>query len=104
GLWIAKDIGIAIFGVQAAAAAALEVPLALRARRNGQAVDYRYFWILIGAFLLSLLFWILDITGLVCDPDNHWLQGHALWHITNSTCLYWMYRYGSQFDWAASRR
>lgn len=101
-LWIHKDVGIAIFGVQLAMATAIEGVLYLRHPTGLARPRYRDFWGLIGVFLLSLTFWMLDLTGLVCDPDNHWLQGHALWHVTNSTCLIWMVRFASQFEWARS--
>lgn len=101
-LWIHKDIGIAIFGIELAAATLIEAVLYRRHPRHQPRQSYRYFWILIAVFLLSLAIWAMDLAGIACNPDNHIFQGHALWHIANSTCLYWMYRYAMQFDWAKS--
>jgi len=103
-LWIHKDIGIAIFGVALALATAIEAVLYMRRPPTQPRPSYRDFWLLIAFFLASLLIWALDLTGLVCDPHNHWLQGHAAWHVLNSTCLLWMYRFARQFTWAASAR
>ncbi len=30
----------------------------------------------------------LDLSHTWCDPSNHWLQGHALWHLLTACCLY----------------
>ncbi len=97
-LWWAREPGITIFSIQIVGALALEAWIASRQRDNP--TEYRYFFVLIGFFALSLGFWLLDLHRIVCIPDNHLLQGHALWHITNSTCFYWMYRYAAQFDWS----
>ncbi len=101
-LWVHKDIGIAIFAVQLVLATGVEVVLFRRHPKGQPRHQYRDFWTLIVVFLVALLIWVLDLTGVVCDPDNHFLQGHAFWHIINSTCLYWMYRYGRQFEWSKS--
>lgn len=101
-LWIHKDIGIAIFAVELIAATTIEAVLYRRHPHDQPHQSYRYFWILGVVFWASLAIWVMDLSGIVCDPNNHFLQGHALWHIANSTCLYWMYRYAMQFDWAKS--
>jgi len=28
-----------------------------------------------------------------CDPSNHWIQGHALWHLLTAASLYAMFRF-----------
>ena len=104
GLWVGKNTGIAIFGTQVVLATLSEIVLYRRAKSEQVAVDYTHFWTTVGAFVLSLAFWVLDLSGLVCDPHDHLWQGHAAWHIINSTCLYFLFCYARQFDWSRYER
>jgi hypothetical protein len=47
-------------------------------------------WFLAGAALLVLAqsASLADLTRLLCDPDNHFIQGHALWHVLSAAALY----------------
>jgi hypothetical protein len=36
---------------------------------------------------------LADVTRTWCDPTNHWLQGHALWHLLSAGALYALYRF-----------
>lgn len=96
GFWL--HLGVYIFGGQVAAAAALEGVLTLRARRRRRAIDFRHFWSSLAIFLSSWLVWILDIRGIACDPDNHWLQGHSLWHVGCALSVVTVYLYFRQFE------
>eukprot|EP00462_Mataza_sp_D1_P020858 CAMPEP_0175143274 /NCGR_PEP_ID=MMETSP0087-20121206/13330_1 /TAXON_ID=136419 /ORGANISM="Unknown Unknown, Strain D1" /LENGTH=268 /DNA_ID=CAMNT_0016427303 /DNA_START=63 /DNA_END=868 /DNA_ORIENTATION=+ len=41
----------------------------------------------------------LDVTNRWCDPDNHVIQGHALWHVLTAWALLCLYKfYASNFD------
>lgn len=51
----------------------------------------------IGVFLLAFLIWTGDIRGWWCDPDNHILQGHAIWHILNAIAIWFLYLFYKQF-------
>ena len=35
----------------------------------------------------------LDVTRVWCDPENHWLQGHAAWHLLSAASLVALYRF-----------
>lgn len=35
----------------------------------------------LGFFILGAVFSYLDISRTVCHPENHFIQGHALWHL-----------------------
>ncbi len=35
----------------------------------------------------------LDVTRLACDPENHWLQGHAAWHLLTALALFAFFRF-----------
>ncbi len=54
-------------------------------------VVYKNF--LIGLALLSIgfIFWILDYSRIWCNPNNHWIQGHAVWHTLTALCIYFVF-------------
>ena len=43
-----------------------------------------------------------DLTGIWCDPKNHYVQGHAVWHVLNAVSFFFVYKYFSQFDLEAT--
>jgi len=86
--------GIATFAVQLAVALTLE--LLLHIRRDE--VSYRHFIHMVGFFVLSFIFWGLDISKTVCDPHNHIINGHAIWHLLNAGAIYFIFRFYSQFS------
>jgi len=87
------EVGVVLFAVQAIIAGHLEVRM-FRVYRED--LDYRpLVWLLV-AFAVAWSVWWLDVLKIVCDPDNHFLQGHALWHLFNSTCCYFLYRFYAQ--------
>lgn len=92
--------GIPMFAAQVTAAGLIEIDL-LRRRRRGISADpkpdYRYLTLLCAFFIAAFTAWSLDVTGVVCDPDNHVFTGHAFWHVSNSFCLLFFYRYQQQF-------
>ncbi|HEY1086366.1 MAG TPA: hypothetical protein VGE37_01685, partial [Archangium sp.] len=78
--------GIAVFSVQVAAWLALELSDRKPAPRT-------WLWWMIGCFVAGFAFWIADKTRFVCDPDNHLINGHAVWHVATSICLALFYEY-----------
>ncbi len=81
--------GIPVFTAQVVAWLGLEVS------SQRPAASRRWFAWLIGCFLVGFGFWLADKTRLVCDPDNHLLNGHALWHLATSACLALFFEYES---------
>ncbi len=69
----------------------------IRQRASGEASarssNGGYFWLalllLAGAAAASLA----DVTRTWCDPQNHWLQGHSIWHLLSAAALYALYRF-----------
>ena len=35
----------------------------------------------------------LDLSRVWCDPENHWLQGHAVWHVLSAVSLLALFRF-----------
>jgi len=63
-------------------------------RRNGPAAaDYRVFAVALALLAAGAAFSLADLTRVFCDPSNHWIQGHALWHLLTAASLYAMFRF-----------
>ena len=81
--------GIVVFGVQIFTVVGLEV--ALRHANPPGAVT----WLLrsVGAVSLGFVIWLTDLHGPLCDPDNHLVTGHAVWHVLTALSLAFFYRF-----------
>lgn len=66
--------------------------------RRETGTDYAFFVRGLATFAAAFAAWILDVREIVCDPRNHFLQGHALWHVLNSLCYWFLYRFYLQFE------
>ena len=64
-------------------------------RRRAAPGPTDYFPFVIGLALLATAaaFSLADVTRAFCDPTNHWLQGHAIWHLLTAASLYAMFRF-----------
>ncbi len=67
--------------------------------RDGKYIRYRYYLAVWVVFAVATLVWWLDVNGYACDPKNHILTGHAIWHILVASTFYFYYRYYVQFEW-----
>jgi hypothetical protein len=47
----------------------------------------------VSSLALAQTFSTLDLTRVWCDPDNHVLQGHALWHLLSAVAIAFVYRF-----------
>jgi hypothetical protein len=46
---------------------------------------------------IGVTFSVSDVTRRFCDPTNHWVQGHALWHVFSSLSLLFSIFFYRQF-------
>jgi len=53
----------------------------------------RLFFAALGLLALGLAASVADLTRTWCDPTNHWIQGHALWHVLSAAALYLLFLY-----------
>lgn len=81
-----RPIGIPLFAVQLTAGLGWQLRLWWHSSGTLRAM-HRPFLIGVGLFLISFAIWITDITGLVCNPHNHLVTGHAIWHVLNAVCV-----------------
>jgi hypothetical protein len=66
--------------------------------RQGEKASYKFFIKAICVFFLAFLIWVGDIQGWWCDPSNHILQGHAIWHILNACVIWLLYCFYKTFE------
>jgi hypothetical protein len=62
-------------------------------RREGGRAPYRHY---LGALALptaAAVCSLLDVTRVWCDPTNHWIQGHAAWHLLSAASLVMLFRF-----------
>jgi hypothetical protein len=79
--------GIAVFSIQVLAWLAIDLP----AKRSDE--SRRWLQWMLGCFAAGFAFWIADKTRFVCDPNNHVINGHAIWHLATSACLVLFFEY-----------
>jgi hypothetical protein len=75
--------GIAMFGAQSLAVLWMEVRLHPRT----PAGVGRWLLAAIAVLGVGLAIWVLDFRGALCDPDNHLVTGHAVWHVLTALSL-----------------
>jgi hypothetical protein len=90
--------GIALFAGHIVVFVVLEVRLAFRDR----ATDHRYLIAAVATFAVSYGLWWLDKQGIVCDPSNHVLGLHGVWHFLGALSFPMWFRYFAQFAPASS--
>ena len=93
-----RTIGIVVFGIQVALIYVSNIFWKARKAK----VVHRHAFGLGATFAVALAFWTMDLTGLLCRPDNHVFTGHSVWHILTALCLYFFYRHQEQFVPSAS--
>jgi hypothetical protein len=61
--------------------------------------EYKPFLISVAFILIAVTFSVLDVTRTMCDPHNHYFQGHAIWHFFSAISLGFAFKFYSQFDY-----
>ena len=77
--------GIITFAVEIAFAVAAEIYLY---RRGDLLPSYRHQKWMLAAFGTAFFVWNLDKLNIVCRPDNHFITGHAVWHVLTAISIY----------------
>ena len=54
--------------------------------------SYRYIYLALATMVVAFTFWVLDYTRCLCDPQNHILTGHGVWHLLSGLAFYFAYR------------
>lgn len=56
----------------------------------------KWLWWTLGTFAVAWAFWWLDYTHAMCDPDNHVLTGHGVWHLLNGLVFWFSFLHWRQ--------
>lgn len=95
GLVQFRTVGAPLFGIQIVAALIVEF---IMDRQGRPRPNYRPLLITCGLFLAAYGVWNLDTNKIVCDPQNHIINGHAIWHITTGIAIYFLFNFYRQFE------
>jgi hypothetical protein len=87
-LALVRPIGIALFVVQLLGFAVAELCLAIDGRRRA---DTQGALAMVGAMAVGFGCWLLDKGGVWCSPDNHLVNGHAVWHVLTSVAVWFFW-------------
>ncbi len=66
-------------------------------RNTGLAISHRWFGLGLATIVLAEVFSILDMKRVLCMPQNHIIQGHAIWHVIGAVGIYFVYLFYRQF-------
>lgn len=95
GLVQFRTVGAVFFFVQITAAVIVEVVLR---KRVSPKPDQRSMWTSLGLLLFAWGIWSLDTHRIVCDPTNHFINGHAIWHVLTAVSIWFLFKFYSQFE------
>lgn len=70
----------------------------LARKKNSKPKSSKYLTLALIGILIAETFSILDLSRVMCNPTNHIIQGHAIWHIVSGLALFWAFIYFKQFD------
>lgn len=76
-----RQIGFPIQAIVLGSVAALVLTEYLSARAGSRPQSYRAYGGLAASYAVAITSSALDVTRTACDPHNHFLQGHAMWHV-----------------------
>ncbi len=73
-----------------------EVATARRHRLSAPPTRRLFFFVALALLTAAGAASLADITRSWCQPTNHWIQGHALWHVLSAASLYALFRFYQQ--------
>lgn len=84
-------VGESIFALQVTFIVLSEVYLWWKNRPSPR--KYRWWMAAVVADAIAVAVWLLDIRKIWCEPDNHWFNGHVVWHLMNAVVVWCLYRF-----------
>jgi predicted membrane channel-forming protein YqfA (hemolysin III family) len=89
-----RAAGLPIQGIVALLVLGILVTEALLAvRADTRTTPRRFFFVSLALMGLGALASVSDAARLVCDPQSHVLQGHAIWHVLTALALVALWRF-----------
>lgn len=95
GLIQFRTVGAPFFGAQVVGALLIELMLR---RRSTLRPKYAPLGVAVIFFLGAWGIWNLDTHKIACDPHNHVINGHAIWHIMTGIAIYFIFKFYTQFE------
>jgi hypothetical protein len=92
------ELGVPIQGLVALLVVAMVGQEVWLRRRHGALPAHRWWWAALLLIALAALLSAADLSRVWCDPANHWLQGHAAWHVLSAACLYALFRFYAELE------
>ena len=91
-------IGLAVQLIIVLASVLIIVSEYILYRYRSEGVDY--FHVVWSGILIVIAesFSLLDAHRVLCQPSNHFFQGHALWHVISAFSMWFAYKFYSQFE------
>jgi hypothetical protein len=96
--------GFPIQGIVSLLTLCIVVTELLCRRRSAAPYSLRNFGISLGLLIAGAGFSASDVSRKWCDPGNHLLQGHAVWHVLSALSLLFAFYHYRQFSLATSER
>lgn len=59
--------------------------------RSKHVTSFKWAYASFAVLGVSLIFWLLDYFHIMCNPHNHYINGHALWHILSAFTFFFAY-------------
>ncbi len=81
--------GNIVFASQLIASCLIEFYLAFKKRSS---ISGKTFLLAITTAAVAFLFWNLDVTKIYCDPHNHFINGHGLWHLLAALAIFLLFK------------
>jgi hypothetical protein len=69
-------------------------------KKSETPINYKFFGIAMGFMAFAFAASMIDGSRLWCDPTNHWVQGHAIWHVLAAIGLTFAYHHYEQFQFS----
>ena len=74
--------------IAVASVAVLATEFSARRHNAIERVPLRWFAAALVLLPIAQAFSLADLTRMLCDPEDHFFQGHALWHVLSAASLY----------------
>ena len=75
------------FPIQGLVFGAILAIVATELLQRAPGIDRRFFWASLATLTVAAVFSAADVTGAFCEPENHFVQGHAIWHVLGAASL-----------------
>lgn len=95
---ISKKMGSAIFFLQIILGVIFIIEYHFSKADKPKGISYKPLVLCLSTMLFAWGIWWLDLLKIVCDPSNHILTGHAVWHILGALATIPLWRFLDQFE------